>query len=81
MSNLKQDALEYHQMGGKPGKISIMPTKPLDTQRDLSLAYSPGVAEPVLEIDKDPQKAFDYTSRGNLVGVDRPSWGLGTAGR
>jgi malate dehydrogenase (oxaloacetate-decarboxylating)(NADP+) len=69
MSNLKQDALEYHQMGGKPGKISIMPTKPLDTQRDLSLAYSPGVAEPVLEIDKDPQKAFDYTSRGNLVGV------------
>ncbi|HKJ27862.1 MAG TPA: NAD-dependent malic enzyme, partial [Anaerolineales bacterium] len=69
MTDLKKEALEYHQMGGKPGKISIAPTKPLETQRDLALAYSPGVAEPVLEIDKDPAKAFAYTSRGNLVGV------------
>ena len=69
MSDLKRDALEYHKLGGKPGKISVQPTKPLDTQRDLSLAYSPGVAEPVLEIDRDPELAFEYTARGNLVGV------------
>jgi malate dehydrogenase (oxaloacetate-decarboxylating)(NADP+) len=67
--DLKKEALEYHQLGGKPGKISIAPTKPLETQRDLALAYSPGVAEPVLAIDEDPAKAFAYTSRGNLVGV------------
>ena len=48
MTNLKEDALEYHRIGGKPGKISILPTKPLASQRDLSLAYSPGVAYPVL---------------------------------
>ncbi len=69
MSSLRRDALEYHKLGGKPGKISILPTKPLDTQRDLALAYSPGVAEPVLEISKAPEKAFEYTSRGNLVAV------------
>ena len=69
MSNLRRDALEYHKLNGKPGKISILPTKPLDTQRDLALAYSPGVAEPVLEISKSPEKAFEYTSRGNLVAV------------
>jgi malate dehydrogenase (oxaloacetate-decarboxylating)(NADP+) len=69
MTNLKKEALEYHQLGGKPGKIAIAPTKPLENQRDLALAYSPGVAEPVLEIDRDPANAFAYTSRGNLVGV------------
>jgi malate dehydrogenase (oxaloacetate-decarboxylating)(NADP+) len=69
MSTLREDALEYHRLGGKPGKISITPTKPLDTQRDLALAYSPGVAEPVLEIEKDPKAAYDYTTKGNLVAV------------
>ncbi|MGD2028257.1 MAG: NAD-dependent malic enzyme, partial [Anaerolineales bacterium] len=69
MADLHKDALDYHRREGKPGKISIQPTKPLESQRDLSLAYSPGVAAPVLEIDKDPEKAFEYTSRGNLVGV------------
>jgi len=67
--NLRNEALEYHRRGGKPGKISVQPTKPLETQRDLALAYSPGVAEPVMEIYKDPANAFEYTSRGNLVGV------------
>jgi len=65
----REDALEYHRLKGKPGKISIMPTKPMDTQRDLSLAYSPGVAEPVLEIEKNPNDAYEYTSKGNLVAV------------
>jgi malate dehydrogenase (oxaloacetate-decarboxylating)(NADP+) len=65
----REDALEYHRLKGKPGKIAIVPTKPMDTQRDLSLAYSPGVAEPVLEIEKNPQDAYEYTSKGNLVGV------------
>ena len=69
MPDLRTEALEYHQLGGKPGKISVTPTKPLETQRDLSLAYTPGVAEPVLEISKDPATAFKYTARGNLVGV------------
>jgi len=65
----RQDALEYHRLKGKPGKIAIVPTKPMDTQRDLSLAYTPGVAEPVLEIEKDPLLAYEYTSKGNLVAV------------
>jgi malate dehydrogenase (oxaloacetate-decarboxylating)(NADP+) len=65
----KEDALEYHHLGGKPGKISILPTKPLATQLDLSLAYSPGVAYPVLEIEREQELAYEYTSRGNLVGV------------
>ncbi len=65
----REDALEYHHLKGKPGKIAIVPTKPMDTQRDLSLAYSPGVAEPVLEIEKNPQDAYEYTSKGNLVAV------------
>jgi malate dehydrogenase (oxaloacetate-decarboxylating)(NADP+) len=69
MDRLKQDALEYHRLNGKPGKIAVIPTKPLETQRDLSLAYTPGVAEPVLEIEKDAENAFEYTSRANLVGV------------
>lgn len=62
------EALAYHSEG-KPGKISILPTKPLMTQRDLSLGYSPGVAIPCLEIQKDPSKAYDYTARGNFVAV------------
>jgi malate dehydrogenase (oxaloacetate-decarboxylating)(NADP+) len=65
----REDALEYHRLKGKPGKISVVPTKPMDTQRDLSLAYSPGVAHPVLEIEKDPDLAYEYTSKGNLVAV------------
>jgi malate dehydrogenase (oxaloacetate-decarboxylating)(NADP+) len=63
-----QEALAFHAQG-RPGKIEISPTKPLVTQRDLSLAYSPGVAAPCLAIQKDPTKAFDYTARGNLVAV------------
>jgi malate dehydrogenase (oxaloacetate-decarboxylating)(NADP+) len=65
----REDALEYHQLDGKPGKISVVPTKPMETQRDLSLAYTPGVAIPVLEIEKDPESAYEYTSKGNLVAV------------
>jgi malate dehydrogenase (oxaloacetate-decarboxylating)(NADP+) len=65
----REDALEYHRLGGKPGKISVTPTKPMATQRDLGLAYTPGVAIPVLEIEKDPQLAYEYTSKGNLVAV------------
>ena len=65
---LRQDALDYHAKG-RPGKIAVVPTKPLTNQRDLSLAYSPGVAEPCLEIQKDPDLAYTYTARGNLVAV------------
>src|SRR6187431_3078907 len=64
----KQDALDYHSQG-RPGKIEVIPTKPYSTQRDLTLAYSPGVAEPCLEIEKDPEEAYRYTARGNLVAV------------
>ncbi len=63
------DALEYHRLGGKPGKLAIIPTKPMSTQYDLGLAYTPGVAVPVLEIAKSPDLAYDYTSKGNLVAV------------
>ncbi len=65
----REEALEYHRLKGKPGKIAVVPTKPLDTQRDLGLAYTPGVAEPVLEIEKNPDDAYEYTSKGNLVAV------------
>ncbi|MBM86665.1 MAG: NADP-dependent malic enzyme [Rhodospirillaceae bacterium] len=65
---LEQDALDFHAQG-KPGKFEIAPTKPLTTQRDLSLAYSPGVAVPCLEIEKDPALAYDYTAKGNVVAV------------
>jgi malate dehydrogenase (oxaloacetate-decarboxylating)(NADP+) len=65
----REDALEYHRLKGKPGKIAVVPTKPMDTQRDLGLAYTPGVAHPVLEIEKDPELAYEYTSKGNLVAV------------
>lgn len=64
----REDALLYHSKG-KPGKIEITPTKPYSSQRDLSLAYSPGVAEPCLEIEKDPNAAYEYTAKGNLVAV------------
>ena len=64
----KQDALDYHSMG-RPGKIEVIPTKPHSTQRDLSLAYSPGVAEPCLEIEKNPEDVYKYTAKGNLVAV------------
>ncbi|MBN2765438.1 MAG: NADP-dependent malic enzyme [Paludibacteraceae bacterium] len=64
----KEDALLYHSQG-KPGKIEVTPTKPYSSQRDLSLAYSPGVAEPCLEIEKDPNAAYEYTAKGNLVAV------------
>ncbi|WP_374446640.1 NADP-dependent malic enzyme [Stella sp.] len=64
----EEEALQFHAQG-KPGKIEITPTKPLTTQRDLSLAYSPGVAVPCLHIEKDPAKAYDYTAKGNLVAV------------
>src|SRR3954469_6907592 len=66
--NFDQEALVMHA-SGKPGKIEIVATKPLVTQRDLALAYSPGVAAPCLEIAKDPSTAYDYTVRGNLVAV------------
>jgi malate dehydrogenase (oxaloacetate-decarboxylating)(NADP+) len=68
MSITKNDALEYHERG-RPGKTEVSPTKPCLTQRDLSLAYTPGVAYPCLEIADDPQAAFRYTNRANLVAV------------
>ncbi len=64
----REDALEYHARG-RPGKIAVVPTKPLANQRDLSLAYSPGVAEPCLEIRNNPDDAYRYTAKGNLVAV------------
>ena len=64
----KQDALDYHSQG-RPGKIQVVPTKPYRTQRDLSLAYSPGVAHPCLDIEKNPEDAYKYTAKGNLVAV------------
>jgi malate dehydrogenase (oxaloacetate-decarboxylating)(NADP+) len=64
----KQQALDYH-FGTRPGKIEVTPTKPCRTQRDLSLAYTPGVAEPCMEIHRNPHDAFKYTGRGNLVAV------------
>ena len=64
----KEEALRYHAEG-KPGKIEVIPTKPHSTQTDLSLAYSPGVAEPCLEIEKNPLDAYEYSAKGNLVAV------------
>ena len=63
-----QEALQFHAVG-RPGKLEVIATKPMATQRDLSLAYSPGVAVPVLAIAEDPSRAYDYTVKGNLVGV------------
>ncbi|MCB1544829.1 MAG: NADP-dependent malic enzyme, partial [Rhodoblastus sp.] len=63
-----REALLFHSQG-RPGKLQIIPTKPMATQRDLSLAYSPGVAVPVLAIAEDASRAYDYTVKGNLVAV------------
>ncbi|HEX9117141.1 MAG TPA: NADP-dependent malic enzyme [Anaerolineae bacterium] len=63
------DALDYHRLAGKPGKLAIIATKPMATQSDLALAYTPGVAVPVLEIARQPDLAYDYTAKGNLVAV------------
>ena len=68
IKNLKEDAITFHTTG-RPGKLEITPTKPLNTQRDLSLAYSPGVAEPCVIINKDPETAYDYTAKGNIVAI------------
>ena len=65
----KESALQYHKLDGRPGKLEIIPTKPLETQLDLGLAYTPGVAYPVLEIANDPVMAYEYTNKGNLVAV------------
>jgi malate dehydrogenase (oxaloacetate-decarboxylating)(NADP+) len=64
-----REALAFHRLGGKPGKLEIIASKPMATQRDLSLAYSPGVAAPVRAIADDPDAAYDYTIKGNLVAV------------
>ena len=68
-STLREDALQFHVGGRRQGKIEVNATKPLTTQRDLALAYSPGVAYPCLEIEKDPATAYDYTAKGNFVAV------------
>ena len=65
----REEALKYHRLDGKPGKLEVIPTKPLKDQRDLSLAYTPGVAYPVLEIERDPLNAYEYTNKANLVAV------------
>jgi malate dehydrogenase (oxaloacetate-decarboxylating)(NADP+) len=67
--DLKKRALEYHELDGMPGKVSVVPTKPCATADDLGLAYTPGVAKPVLEIAENPEDAYRYTSKGNLVAV------------
>ena len=64
----KQEALDYHSTG-RPGKIEVIPSKETKTQRDLSLAYSPGVAWPCREIKDNPDEIYSYTAKGNLVGV------------
>ncbi len=64
----KEDALNYHSQGRK-GKIEVISSKPCITQRDLGMAYTPGVAEPCWEIEKNPDTAYDYTAKGNLVAV------------
>ena len=68
MAHRRQEALDYHAKG-RPGKIEVVPTKSVATARDLSLAYSPGVAEPCREIHANPEDVFKYTARGNLVAV------------
>ncbi|MDP6944596.1 MAG: malic enzyme-like NAD(P)-binding protein, partial [Myxococcota bacterium] len=69
MFDADREALEYHAQGGRPGKVEIRSTKPMATQLDLSLAYTPGVAAPCRAIAEDTDRAYDYTSRGNLVAV------------
>jgi malate dehydrogenase (oxaloacetate-decarboxylating)(NADP+) len=68
MAIREKEVLEYHN-GGRPGKLEVIASKPCLTQRDLSLAYTPGVAIPCLRIEKDPDEAFKYTGLGNLVAV------------
>ncbi|PHQ68161.1 MAG: NADP-dependent malic enzyme, partial [Sneathiella sp.] len=68
VKDISEKAMDYHRYP-KPGKLTIMPTKPMDTQTDLALAYSPGVAHPCLAIADDPLLAAELTARGNLVGV------------
>src|SRR5204863_3007538 len=68
MADIDNEALEYHSVG-RPGKIEVVPTKPTATQRDLALAYTPGVAKPCLEIAKNPEDVYKYTAKGNLVAV------------
>jgi malate dehydrogenase (oxaloacetate-decarboxylating)(NADP+) len=68
MSSFERDALDYHS-SGRPGKLEVIPTKPLLSQRDLSMAYTPGVAEPCREIFKNPDAVYKYTAKGNLVAV------------
>jgi malate dehydrogenase (oxaloacetate-decarboxylating)(NADP+) len=68
MTRKREEALRYHEQG-RPGKIAVVPTKPLANQRDLALAYSPGVAEPCLAIKDAPDDAYRYTAKGNLVAV------------
>jgi malate dehydrogenase (oxaloacetate-decarboxylating)(NADP+) len=69
MDELKEKALNYHSMNGKPGKVEVVPSKPCQTADELSLAYTPGVAQPVLEIADNKENAYKYTAKGNLVGV------------
>ena len=69
MDELERMALDYHSADGVPGKVSVVPTKPCRTADDLSLAYTPGVAKPVLRIEADPEAAYSYTDKGNLVAV------------
>src|SRR5258708_22838595 len=66
--NDRDEALEYHS-GGRPGKTEVVPTNPTATQRDLALAYTPGVAKPCLEIAREPGDGYEYTKKGNLVAV------------
>src|SRR2546429_6577505 len=68
MSIRRQEALDYHSQG-RPGKIQVSPSKPFKNQHDLSLAYTPGVAEPCREIAQRPEEAYTYTAKGNLVAV------------
>src|SRR5438128_2792325 len=68
MADIDDEALEYH-VSGRPGKIEVVPTKPTATQRDLALAYTPGVAKPCLEIARNPDDVYKYTAKGNLVAV------------
>ncbi|NNF01777.1 MAG: NADP-dependent malic enzyme, partial [Bacteroidia bacterium] len=67
-TRFKKEALDYHEQG-RPGKIEVVPTKPYNSQRDLSLAYSPGVAAPCEEISADTNNVYKYTAKGNLVAV------------
>src|SRR6266480_4397806 len=68
MAVTTQEVFDYHN-SGRPGKIEVVPTKAVLTQRDLSLAYTPGVADVVLELERDPETAYEYTAKANLIGV------------